>query len=88
MANAARREGGQHRRCERAAGAAREGANGGRGLQVFIDPVSGEVLGTRKSVLPPFLTFAHQLHGNFLMSRETGRPIVGWLGLAPCASWA
>jgi uncharacterized iron-regulated membrane protein len=67
----------------------REGSNaapggGARGLQIFIDPVSGEVLGTRKSVLPPILTFAHQLHGNFLMSRETGRPIVGWLGLAMC----
>ncbi|MBA2590181.1 MAG: PepSY domain-containing protein [Alphaproteobacteria bacterium] len=63
----------------------REGAAaGGRGLQIFLDPVSGEVLGTRKAVLPPFLTFAHQLHGNFLMSRETGRPIVGWLGVAMC----
>jgi uncharacterized iron-regulated membrane protein len=72
---------------ERPRGERREGANaggGGRGLQIFIDPVSGEVLGTRKSVLPPILTFAHQLHGNFLMSRETGRPIVGWLGLAMC----
>jgi uncharacterized iron-regulated membrane protein len=24
------------------------------------------------------------LHGNFLMSRETGRPLVGWLGVAMC----
>jgi uncharacterized iron-regulated membrane protein len=69
-------QGGQ-RRAE--AGARRAG-----GLQVYLDPVSGEVLGSRKSVLPPFLTFAHQLHGNFLMSRETGRPIVGWLGVAMC----
>ncbi len=30
------------------------------------------------------LTFAHQLHGNFLMSREVGRPLVGWLGVAMC----
>ena len=37
-----------------------------------------------RRVLPPFLTFAHQLHGNFLMGRETGRPIVGWLGVAMC----
>jgi uncharacterized iron-regulated membrane protein len=58
-----------------------EGA-GGRGLQVFVDPVSGEVLGTRKALLPPILTFAHQFHGNFLMSREVGRPIVGWMGIA------
>lgn len=76
----ANREGGGERRGGRRA----EGGGGGRGLQIFIDPVSGEVLGTRKSVLPPFLTFAHQLHGNFLMSRETGRPLVGWLGVAMC----
>ena len=65
----------------------REGAReGGRapGLQLFIDPVSGEVLGTRKAALPGLLVFAHQLHGNFLMSRDTGRPIVGWLGVAMC----
>ena len=55
-----------------------------RGLQMFLDPVSGEVLGTRNFVQPSLLTFAHQLHGNFLMSRETGRPIVGWLGVAMC----
>jgi len=73
----ANREGGGERRAEGAGG-------GGRGLQIFLDPVSGEVLGTRKSVLPHFLTFAHQLHGNFLMSRQTGRPIVGWLGVAMC----
>ncbi|MEI7790318.1 MAG: PepSY-associated TM helix domain-containing protein [Alphaproteobacteria bacterium] len=77
---ASREGGGERRGARRAEGA----GGGGRGLQVFIDPVSGEVLGTRKSVLPPFLTFAHQLHGNFLMSRETGRPLVGWLGVAMC----
>lgn len=55
-----------------------------RQLQVYLDPVSGEVLGTRTFAQPPLLTFAHQLHGNFLMSRETGRPIVGWLGAAMC----
>ncbi|HYS45535.1 MAG TPA: PepSY-associated TM helix domain-containing protein [Rhizomicrobium sp.] len=60
----------------------REGA--GRGLQMFLDPVSGEVLASRKFAQPPLLTFAHQLHGNFLMSREFGRPIVGWLGVAMC----
>jgi uncharacterized iron-regulated membrane protein len=62
----------------------REDANAGSGLQIFLDPVSGEVLGTRKSVLPPFLVFAHQLHGNFLISRDTGRPLIGWLGVAMC----
>ena len=58
----------------------REG--GGRGLQLFIDPVSGEVLGTRTALLPGFLTFAHQLHGNFLMGREGRSLVVGWLGVA------
>jgi uncharacterized iron-regulated membrane protein len=79
-----RSEGGERRRAERRDGGNAAPGGGGRGLQIFIDPVSGEVLGTRKAVLPPILTFAHQLHGNFLMSRETGRPIVGWLGLAMC----
>ena len=55
-----------------------------RGLQMYIDPVSGEVLGSRGFAQPGLLTFMHQLHGNFLMSRETGRPIVGWLGVAMC----
>jgi len=72
------------------AGGERPRAEGGerparpRQLQIYLDPVSGEVLGTRTFALPPLLTFAHQLHGNFLMSRETGRPIVGWLGVAMC----
>ena len=60
----------------------REGGRGG--LQVFVDPVSGEVLGTRNAVLPSFLTFAHQLHGNFLMGRDGRSLVVGWLGVAMC----
>lgn len=52
--------------------------------QVFIDPVSGAVLGSRKAQLPPILAFSHQLHGNFLMGRE-GRQFVGWLGVAMLA---
>lgn len=51
------------------------------GMQVFVDPVSGVVLGTRNTMLPPVLMFAHQLHGNFLMGRD-GRLFVGWLGVA------
>ena len=69
--------------------AQREARNGGRvraegtrpGMQVFVDPVSGVVLGTRNTMLPPVLMFAHQLHGNFLMGRD-GRSFVGWLGVA------
>jgi uncharacterized iron-regulated membrane protein len=53
-------------------------------LQVYLDPVSGEVLGARTFAQAGLLTFMHQLHGNFLMSRDTGRPIVGWLGVAMC----
>jgi uncharacterized iron-regulated membrane protein len=61
-----------------------EGGEGGpgRGLQMFIDPVSGEVLGTRTALLPPILIFAHQLHGNFLMGRDGRSLVVGWLGVA------
>jgi uncharacterized iron-regulated membrane protein len=55
-----------------------------RGLQMYIEPVSGEVLGSRGFAQAGLLTFMHQLHGNFLMSRELGRPIVGWLGVAMC----
>ena len=61
----------------------RERSGGRRGLQMYIDPVSGEVLGSRGFAQAPLLTFAHQLHGNFLMGRE-GRRFVGWLGLAMC----
>lgn len=61
----------------------REGRAGrGRALELFIDPVSGEVLGTRRALLPAFLTFAHQLHGNFLMGRDGRSLVVGWLGVA------
>jgi uncharacterized iron-regulated membrane protein len=59
----------------------REGGEG-RGMQIFINPVSGEVLGTRTALLPAFLTFAHQLHGNFLMGRDGRALVVGWLGVA------
>jgi uncharacterized iron-regulated membrane protein len=60
-----------------------ERGGGRRALQMYIDPVSGEVLGSRGFAQAGLLTFAHQLHGNFLMGRE-GRRFVGWLGLAMC----
>jgi uncharacterized iron-regulated membrane protein len=71
------REGGARRR---------PGGEGARGnqLQIFIDPVSGAVLGSRKALLPPILTFAHQLHGNFLAGRDGRAWIVGPLGVAMC----
>ncbi len=49
--------------------------------QIYVDPVSGSVLGTGPASLPPVLAFAHRLHGNFLMA-QAGRRFVGWLGLA------
>jgi uncharacterized iron-regulated membrane protein len=55
-----------------------------RGLQLFIDPVSGEVLGSRKAAAPGLLIFAHQLHGNFLMGRDGRTYAVGWLGVVMC----
>jgi len=57
---------------------------GERASEVFVDPVSGAVLGQRTALQPAILTFAHQLHGNFLMGRE-GRRFVGWLGIAMLA---
>ncbi len=77
-----RHEGGREGR--RAEGQAGAGGGSRGGLQIFIDPVSGEVLGTRKALLPPILVFAHQLHGNFLMGREGRSLVVGWLGVAMC----
>jgi uncharacterized iron-regulated membrane protein len=81
--------GGERRGQRREGGERREGANanagpggGARGLQIFIDPVSGEVLGTRKALLPPILTFAHQLHGNFMMGRDGRLWAVGPMGIA------
>ena len=80
---------GEGRGERRAMDGQRAGAQGGpqgpqAATQVFIDPVSGAVLGSRKAQLPPILAFSHQLHGNFLMGRE-GRQFVGWLGVAMLA---
>jgi uncharacterized iron-regulated membrane protein len=74
---------GEGRRARQSAEGAPPASGGPRAAatQVFIDPVSGAVLGSRKAQLPPILMFAHQLHGNFLMGRD-GRTFVGWLGVA------
>ena len=71
---APRREGGRRR------GGREEGPR--NQLQIFIDPVSGDVLGTRKALQPAILTFAHQLHGNFFIGRDGRNWIVGPLGIA------
>jgi len=57
------------------------GGHAGQGPQIFIDPVSLQLLETRDGPAVPILRFAHDLHGNLLMGQD-GRRIVGWLGLA------
>ena len=58
------------------------GQRGARGTsQVFVDPVSLEVLGTREGVRTPLSDFMHSLHGNFLIGGRDGRSIVGWMGV-------
>jgi uncharacterized iron-regulated membrane protein len=84
--NGQRQPGGERREGARR-GERRESAQGGGragGLQLFIDPVSGEVLGSRKAAAPGLLIFAHQLHGNFMMGRDGRTYVVGWLGVAMC----
>ena len=73
-----RRAGGDIGNAAPAAGPPRAGG----GLQVYLDPASGQVLGTARPGLSPFFGFLHQLHGNFSMGRDFGRPFVGWLGVA------
>lgn len=76
------RAGGEHRRRNGSNGGARAEGGARNQLQIFIDPVSGAVLGTRKALLPPILIFAHQLHGNFFLGREGRAWAVGPLGVA------
>lgn len=63
---------------------ARGGGGGERPItsQVFVDPVSLEVLGTREGVRTPMSDLMHGLHGSFSLGGRTGRPIVGWMGVA------
>ncbi|MEO8300606.1 MAG: PepSY-associated TM helix domain-containing protein [Rhizomicrobium sp.] len=81
------REGGEMRMGgERREGAARPpGPPGGGGVQVYVDPVSGQVLGTRRAGMSPIFGFIHQLHGSLALGRDFGRPLVGWLGVAMLA---
>ena len=75
------REGG-----ERRDGAARPAGPPGTGaVQVYVDPVSGQVLGVRRAGLSPLFGFIHQLHGSLALGRDFGRPLVGWLGVAMLA---
>jgi uncharacterized iron-regulated membrane protein len=58
-----------------------EGEGARAASQVFVDPVSLEVLGTRDGVRTPVSDFMHGLHGSFSLGGRTGRPIVGWMGV-------
>jgi uncharacterized iron-regulated membrane protein len=58
---------------------AREGVRGTS--QVFVDPVSLDVLGTREGIRTPMSDLMHGLHGSFSLGGRTGRPIVGWMGV-------
>lgn len=62
---------------------ARGGGEGQRPItsQVFVDPVSLAVLGTREGVRTPVSDLMHGLHGSFSLGGRTGRPIVGWMGV-------
>jgi len=51
------------------------------GVQFYLDPVSGAVLGERHNATPPFFIAMHNLHSNFLMG-SAGHVLVGWLGVA------
>ncbi len=71
----------------RNAGAA-NGQQAGRGVpprrggvpQVFVDPVSGQVLAARTTVNSPLVGLAHQLHEAMLLG-PVGRSLVAWLGV-------
>src|SRR5579871_524406 len=47
---------------------------------VFVDPVSGQVLGNRTPIPSAWLGFVHQMHEAMLLGRD-GRPLVAWLGV-------
>jgi len=67
------------------ASANRDGRRAGRiavqGGEIFVDPVTAKVLGSRISVMSPIVAIAHDLHGNLFLG-ASGRPYVGWLGIA------
>lgn len=57
--------------------------DGGRGVgpQIYVDPVSLEVLGRRDIFRTPVTALFHDLHGSLALGGATGRPLVGWLGV-------
>ncbi|MBC6489374.1 PepSY-associated TM helix domain-containing protein [Flavihumibacter stibioxidans] len=49
-----------------------------RGTTYFVNPYSGEVLGTTEGAGYGFFMFMFKLHRWLLLDMEIGRPIVGW----------
>ena len=49
-------------------------------LQILIDPVSLQVLGTQQA-MTGWVRFFHDLHGHLFISGGLGRELVGWLGV-------
>ena len=50
-------------------------------LQVLLDPVSLQILGTEQA-MTGWVRFFHDLHGHLFISGGLGRELVGWLGVA------
>ncbi len=50
-------------------------------VQVLLDPVSLQVLGTQQA-MTGWVRFFHDLHGHLLIAGGLGRELVGWLGVA------
>ncbi len=48
-------------------------------MAAYVDPVSGEMLDTKRST-GDFMWFMHAIHGHLLLS-GVGRPVVGFMGL-------
>jgi hypothetical protein len=70
-----------------ASGPNRAGADNARPPQqrvaptnIFVDPVSGQVLGTQPATQPTLVLLAHEIHEAMLLG-QPGRTFVGWLGL-------
>jgi uncharacterized iron-regulated membrane protein len=51
------------------------------GAQVYVDPVSLEVIGDQERNRTALSDFMHQLHGSLLIGGREGRSVVGWLGV-------
>ena len=50
-------------------------------VQVLLDPVSLEILGTEQA-MTGWVRFFHDLHGHLFITGGLGRELVGWLGVA------